>query len=255
VTEETEKDILRYLCYLLFNQFACEKLVLDGLQTWWDGIRTHPWGQMDDREGTGWVPDLTLIDSGWKDKQWGTEPVYILAAQAGFRGILPCKGRSPWQQRNASHTVIPLPECNLSYNNGIWLADLDADAWKLKVHHGFLQPLGTVGCLALFTPPRDDAGREKWQRHQNYAGHILSEEWQKQPNGAYRWVPEGSRPGHLRSQKANHYLDATAYAIAARTIWGLWTIRPKQNPPTKPAKKPPSQNQETPSGTSWIHRR
>ena len=64
-------------------------------------IRTHPWGQMDDREGTGWVPDLTLIDSGWKDKQWGTEPVYILAAQAGFRGILPCKGRSPWQQRNA----------------------------------------------------------------------------------------------------------------------------------------------------------
>ena len=33
------------------------------------------------------MPDLTLIDSGWKDKQWGTEPVYILAAQAGFRGI------------------------------------------------------------------------------------------------------------------------------------------------------------------------
>ena len=74
---------------------ACEKIVLDGLQTWWDGIRTHPWGQMDDREGTGWVPDLTLINSGWKDKQWGTEPVYILAAQAGFRGILPCKGRLP----------------------------------------------------------------------------------------------------------------------------------------------------------------
>jgi hypothetical protein len=41
----------------------------------------------DDREGTGWVPDLTLIDSGWKNKQWGTEPVHILAAQAGFRGI------------------------------------------------------------------------------------------------------------------------------------------------------------------------
>ena len=50
---------------------ACEKIVLDGLPTWWDGIRTHPWDQMDDREGTGRVPDLTLIDSGWKDKQWG----------------------------------------------------------------------------------------------------------------------------------------------------------------------------------------
>jgi len=54
--------------------------------------------------------------------------------------------------------------------------------------------------------------------HQNYAGHILSEEWQKLPNGTYRWVPEGSRPGHLRSQKANHYLDATVYAIAARKL-------------------------------------
>jgi hypothetical protein len=33
-------------------------------------------------------PDRTLIDSGWKDKPWSTELVYILAAQAGFRGIL-----------------------------------------------------------------------------------------------------------------------------------------------------------------------
>ena len=112
--------------------------------------------------------------------------------------------------------LCPLPECNLSYANGIWLADLDADAWKLKVHHGFVQPLGTVGSLALFTPPRDEAGREKWQRHQNYAGHILSEEWQKQPNGTYRWVPEGYRSGHLRSQRANHYLDAIHRSSAKR---------------------------------------
>ncbi len=116
-----------------------------------------------------------------------------------------------------------------------------------------------MGSLALFTPPRDEAGREKWQRQQNYAGHILSEEWQKQPNGSYRWVPEGSRPGHLRSQKANHYLDAIAYAIAARTIWGLWTIRPKQVPQTKakPPRKPPtpSRDRETPSGNPWIQTR
>ena len=35
----------------------------------------------------------------------------------------------------------------MSYANGIWLANLDGDAWKLKVHHGFLQPFGTVGSL------------------------------------------------------------------------------------------------------------
>jgi hypothetical protein len=55
----------------------------------------------------------------------------------------------------------PVQSTRLPYANGIWLADLDADAWKLKVHHGFLQPFGTVGSLALFTPPRDEAGREK----------------------------------------------------------------------------------------------
>ena len=77
MTEETKKKLLCFLRFLLFNQSACEKIVLDGLQTWWDGIRTHPWGQLDDREGTGWVPDLTLIDSGWKDKQWGTEFIHV----------------------------------------------------------------------------------------------------------------------------------------------------------------------------------
>ena len=50
-------------------------------------------------------------------------------------------------------------------------------------------------------------------------------------------------------------LDATAYAIAARTIWGLWTIRPKQGPPAKPARKPPSRERETPSGSPWIQTR
>jgi hypothetical protein len=41
-----------------------------------------------------------------------------------------------------------------------------------------------------------------------------------------------SRGGRLRSRKANHYLDATA--VAARTIRGLLTVRPKQGPPTNP---------------------
>ena len=49
---------------------ACEKIVLDGLQTWWDGIRTHPWGQMDDREGTGWVPLFDPADIvGMRDRR------------------------------------------------------------------------------------------------------------------------------------------------------------------------------------------
>lgn len=206
---------------------ACERLVLDGLQHWWSELQTHPWGQSDDKEGAGWLPDLTLIDSGWKDKEWGTQPVYLLAYQCGFKGIAPCKGDANFRPMLASKTCIPGDGFNLRLLDGVWLAVLDAAAWKLKVHSGFLQAQGTAGSLGLYTPPRDDNGREKWQRHQNYAGHILSEEWQRQPNGTYQWVPDGSRPGRKRPQKANHWLDATAYAIAARQIWGVQTVKPQ----------------------------
>lgn len=68
-------------------------------------------------------------------------------------------------------------------------------------------------------------------------------------------VPSRRASGHLRSQKANHYLDATAYAIAARTIWGLWTIRPKQAQPAKPVRKPPPSPDREPSGNQWIQTR
>ena len=139
----------------------------------------------------------------------------------------------------------------------MWVADLDVDALKLSVHHGFLQPFGSVGTLALFTPPRDAAGREQFKRHQNYAGHIMSEEWQKQPNGAHRWVPEGSRPGHLRGQKANHYFDATVYAVAARTLWGVHTIEARPQTITKqPASRIVAPGKPAPSSNvPWIPKR
>ena len=115
---------------------ACEKIVLDGLQTWWDGIRTHPWGQLDDREGTGWVPDLPLIDSGWKDKQWGTEPVYILAAQAASRQPRPAAVRST-SRRNSElvlpllYTIVPKGQGNAGQRNSRFFHSLARHSFAL----------------------------------------------------------------------------------------------------------------------------
>jgi hypothetical protein len=230
---------------------ASERLVLNGLQTWWEGVLSHPWGELTDKEGEGWIPDLTLIDSGWKHKEWGTQPVNILAVQDGFRRILPCRGKSPFRPAARSRTCYLLDGINVKIEDGIWVAEVDVDAFKLKVQNGFLQPFGSVGSLGLYTPPIDESGRERWQRHQNFAGHILSEEWQKQPNGNYCWVPEGSRPGHKRSLRANHYLDATGYAIAARVIRGLKTIKAETNQPKPP--RPPAQAWVPAASTSsWL---
>jgi len=49
-------------------------------------------------------PHLTLIDSGWKDKPWGTEPVYMLAAQAGCRRRI---GKEPVSRGHGGHSARP----------------------------------------------------------------------------------------------------------------------------------------------------
>jgi hypothetical protein len=236
---------------------ACEKLVYSGLQAWWAHQMENPY----EIHGSGdtWAPDLTFVDSGWKDPKWGTQPVYLLAAERNFLGILPCKGISNWRpKRPLANRCWVYPEANICQLDGdvrhapdgriirepsVRLAELHVDALKLRVHHGLLQPFGTTGSLGLFTPPRDEGGRELWSRHQDFAHHILAEEWQKQPNGVYQWVAAGTRAGgRRRAPGRNHWLDSLAYAVAARNLWGVSTIKPPQPSAgkTKPS-TPPTQ--------------
>lgn len=234
---------------------ACERLVYSGLQEWWEARKDQPY----EIHGTSdtWFADMTFIDSGWKDPSWGTQPVYLLAADQRFRGVLPCKGEGNWKRRKPiKGKCWPYEEVNLllldeerhrAPDNRIILkpailyAELHTDALKLHVHHGLLQPFGTPGSLGVYTPPRDESGREKWSRHQDFASHILAEEWQKQPNGVYQWVSAGQRPGgRKRAVRRNHWLDSIYYAIGARNLWGVSTI--PSAPPKLPAvPKPPKQ--------------
>lgn len=225
---------------------ACEKLVYSGLQAWWAHQAENPY-EIHGAADT-WLPDLTFLDSGWKDPKWGTQPVYLLAAEHGFRGILPCKGIPNWRpKRPVANRVWVYPEANVCRLDGdvrhtpdnriireppVTLAELHVDALKLRVHHGLLQPFGSTGSLGLYAPPRDDGGRELWSRHQDFAHHVLAEEWQRQPNGVYCWVAAGTRAGgRRRAPGRNHWLDALTYAVAARNLWGVSTIQPMAPPP------------------------
>lgn len=232
---------------------ACERLVYSGMQEWWAGQAERPY-EIHEAEDT-WTPDLTFVDAGWQDPAWGTQPVNLLAADQRFRGVLPCRGSGNFRKRRpAKGKVWPYEDVNLVMEDeerhrtpdgrivtkpAVLCAELHVDALKLRVHHGLLQPFGTPGSLGVYTPPRDDAGREKWSRHQDFAAHILAEEWQKQPNGVYQWVAAGQRPGgRRRAVKRNHWLDSLAYAIGARNIWGVSTI-PSAPPKLPPVPKPP----------------
>ena len=233
---------------------ACERLVYEGLQEWWAAQAENPCEIHDTKET--WTPDLTFIDAGWKDKEWGQQPVNLLAADQRFKGVLPCRGSGNWRPRRPTQGKIwPYEDLNLMLQDeerhrtpdnrivvkpAILYAELHVDALKLRAHHGLLQPYGTPGSLGIYTPPRDDSGREKWSRHQDFAAHILAEEWQKQPNGVYQWVAAGQRPGgRKRAVRRNHWLDCLAYAIAARNIWGVSTI-PTAPPTLPPVPRPPA---------------
>ena len=238
---------------------AAERLVYSGLQTWWHQQAENPYEVH--ASGDAWAPDLTFIDSGWKDKEWGTQPVYLLAQDLAYRGIVPCKGISNWRPRRpVPNSVWAYPDANIVRLPGdvrktdsgqivreppVTLAELHSDSLKLHVHHGLLQPFGSTGSLGVYTPPRDEAGREQWSRHQDFAHHILAEEWQRQPNGVYQWVAAGTRAGgRKRAPGRNHWFDALYYAVAARNLWGVSTIRgsapPKDERPQPPAAPEPA---------------
>ena len=77
----------------------------------------------------------------------------------------------------------------MSYANGIWLADLDTDAWKLKIHHGFLQPFGSRQPRALHAP----TGRG-WPREMAAASELRRAHPRRRvPEATQRHVPLGAR--------------------------------------------------------------
>lgn len=196
---------------------ACELLILDGLQAWWHS-RTEGFV---DEDGETWDSDLAIIDSGWKQDGWNSQPVELFCRSVGFETAMPSKGIPNWRDKPPSRTSMVGPNFRVEWKLGFPLCEVNADHFKIRVHEGFLQEFGDSGSLGIFTPEADQWGREAANAHLSYAKHITNEQWApKGTSGAYAWQPSNGG----RFQKPNHWLDATALAIAAREIRGISVI-------------------------------
>ncbi len=226
---------------------ACEGLILEGLQEWWAAQKV---GFTDAEDGTAWDVDLTLIDEGWKEDGWNSQPVEIFCQAAGWGLAMPSKGFSNWRPRIGSKTCVAGINFAVEWKFGFPLVEVNADHFKIRVHEGFLQPFGDAGSLGLFTPPKDQWGREPPNAHHGYAKHITSERWAPAgTNGVFKWQPSDG----ARHQKPNHWLDATALAIAAREVRGISVVEPQKpkstGPQPRPKPRPPVARE---SGERWL---
>lgn len=207
----------------------CELEILKGLRAWREWRDDNPYT----KEG-GEVVDvaLTLIDTGWKDESWNSQPVQVFCSEAG-REFLPSKGIPHYRRPQQSDAKIIGDNWHIEFPQPV--VSMNSDHWKLKVHEGFLLDAKQPGALTIFNHPIVD-GRVQRNFHHGYARQILAEAWEP------RIAPGFRRPETKwwHSGRPNHYFDATYAALVARSVRGLNPLRgtvPKPSP-TAEAKQP-----------------
>ena len=209
----------------------CELEILKGLRAWRDWTDDNPYT----REDGEVVPiGLTLVDTGWKDESWNTQPVTIFCAESGA-AYLPSKGQPNYRRPAQSDSKLVGDHWHIEFPGRIVM--MNSDHWKLKVHEGFLLEPQQPGALTLFNHPILD-GKVQRNFHHGYSRHILAEVWET------RVAPGFKRPETRwwYSGRPNHYLDATYAAIVARSVRGLNPVRgtvPRQSAAAAKAPAPP----------------
>ena len=209
----------------------CELEILKGLRAWRQWHEDNPYTRED-----GEIVDigLTLIDTGWKDESWNSQPVQVFCKEAG-RQFLPSKGTPHYRRPQASDTRIVGDNWHMEFPNPIVL--MNSDHWKLKVHEGFLLERKQPGSLVLFNHPIVD-GRVHRNWHHGFARHILAEAWEPRVAAGFK-RPE-TRWWH--SGRPNHYFDATYAAFVARSVRGLNPVTGTVPRKAATAPKPPQES-------------
>lgn len=213
----------------------CELAILEGLWAWHAALQEHPYLKADGEL----VPiDLALLDMGWKDESWNTQPVQSFCNALGNREFMPSKGMANYRRPKESRATVIGDNWHVTFPAPF--VAMNSDHWKLKVHEGFLCDRGATGSLSLFNQPLID-GRPNRNFHLSYSKHILAESWET------RTVPGFRRPETKwwHFGKPNHYFDATYQAIVARSVRGLNVLAAAQVPgttqstPAQPSEQPP----------------
>lgn len=212
----------------------CELAILEGLWAWREATNEHPYHFASGAESP---IDLTLIDMGWKDETWSSQPVQVFCGALGNSEFMPSKGQSPYRIPKPDKNTIIGDNWHCAFPNPF--VAMNTDHWKLKVHEGFLCERGAAGSLSLFAHPIRD-GRADRNFHLSYSKHILAESWETRLKPGFK-RPE-TKWWHFG--KPNHYLDATYQAIAARSVRGLNILSQVGIPAdVQPPSPPPSRQQ------------
>lgn len=178
-------------------------------------------------------PAFCLIDSGDY-----TDAVYEFVRQAGGVPFAASKGYA--QHRFAMGTPSPTRRlfdnswAGLLEHERIWLYHVNTEHWKQQVHERFAVPMYSesnelnAGSLSLYNSSDP-------KRHLSFSHHIVAEERRDtfvEGKGMVRkWV---------QTNKNNHYLDATALALAASGVYGHKMI-PSQKMIHAPQQRPAAQ--------------
>lgn len=203
----------------------CEVEILKGLRKWRAEHDDNPYH----KEG-GEIVDvgLTLIDMGWKDEHWTTQPVQVFCREAGSE-YLPSKGTPNYRRPQQADRKLIGDNWHIEFPDPF--VSMNADHWKLKVHEGLLLEAGQPGSLTLFNHPIDD-GRVQRNYHAGYARHILAEVWEPRLVAGFKH-PETK---WWHSGRPNHWFDATYAAVVARSVKGINPVRAAARPAATPPK-------------------
>jgi hypothetical protein len=198
-------------------------------------------------------PTFCLIDSGDY-----TDAVYEFVRQVGGSPFAASKGYAANRfflgQDNPTRRVFDNVWAGLLPADRVWLYHVNTEHWKQQVHERFA--IGTFdeqhqfndGSLSLFAS--SDA-----KKHLSFSHHIVAEERRDQfveGKGMIRkWI---------QTNKNNHWLDATALALAASGVFGHRLIQSKTTAPMPTQQRPrPStqfQNQRFKQREGgWVPRR
>ena len=241
LNEEATGCVLEYNFFdinageLRANSQATERAILYGLHEWRENRDAEPYI---DLEGNERLIDLALIDEGWKEEAWANQPARQFCAEAGLSRFLPCKGASgsQYHEPKVGRRTIRGENCHVSFICKIPIVHWNADHYKQSTHDGFLTEPGEPGSLSLFKPPATKIG-PRMQPHLGYAKHITAESWER------RFVPgfRGWTEGFFKVGSQNHYLDATAQALVARSLMGVSVLPTPGGTPVASQRDPQEQ--------------
>ena len=219
------------------NPQAIEREILRALLEWRDEITA------DD------PPELCFVDSGAY-----TAAVYEFVRLAGGIPFVAAKGHTSRQMRfegiETKPTSIVYDHCRADFQgaeSGVWLYNFDSVYWKRRVHEGFR--IGAYDAGGDWA----DGGLSLWSSgsvmtHKSFSHHICAEMWEEkfiEGKGVVgKWEPKS---------RANHWLDATAMALAASGVAGFrvlpQTARRSSSPST--VRTTPGR-MTTPDGRPWL---